>query len=74
MSSCCLKCRKNTEGKNPKAVKTKKGGIMFLSKYTVRNSKKSEFINEQKARGSSNNLTGIKVAVLSDLLIINTLF
>ena len=26
----CFKCRKNTESKNPKAVKTKNGRIMLL--------------------------------------------
>ena len=32
MLSYCLKCRKNTESKNPKAVRTKNGSIMLLSK------------------------------------------
>ena len=27
MLSYCLKCRKNTESKNPKAVRTKNGSI-----------------------------------------------
>ena len=45
----CLKCRKNTESKNPKAVKTKTGR-MFLSKCAVRNSKKSKLIKEQLTR------------------------
>ena len=31
MPSYCLKCRKNTKIKNPKAVKTKNGRIMLLS-------------------------------------------
>ena len=30
MSSYCLKCIKNTESKNPKAVRTKNGRIMIL--------------------------------------------
>ena len=30
--SYCLKCRKNTESKNPKVVRTKNGVIMLLSK------------------------------------------
>ena len=45
----CLKCRKNTESKNPKVVKTK-NGRMFLSKCTVCNSKKSKLIKEQLTR------------------------
>ena len=28
----CLKCRKNTENKNPKDIRTKDRGIIFLSK------------------------------------------
>ena len=32
LSYYCLKCRKNTESKNPKAAKTKNGRIMLLSK------------------------------------------
>ena len=35
MLSCCLKCRKNTESKNPKVVRTKKGRRMFLTKCEV---------------------------------------
>ena len=36
----CLKCRKNTESKNPKVVSTKNRRIMLLCKCSVRNSKK----------------------------------
>ena len=39
-----LKCRKNTESKNPKVVKTKNGKLMLLSKCGMCNSKKSRFI------------------------------
>ena len=35
MPSYCLKCRKNTEGKNPKVVKTKNGRIKLISKCAV---------------------------------------
>ena len=42
MLSYCLKCRKNTESKNPKAVRTKNGRIMLLSKCSVCNSKRNE--------------------------------
>ena len=37
MLSYCLKCRKNTESKNPKVVTTKNGRIMLLSKYAAEN-------------------------------------
>ena len=49
MLSYCLKCRKNTESKNPKVVKTKKGRIMPLSKCAVCDNKKSKFIKEKEA-------------------------
>ena len=51
MFSYCLKCRKNTESKNPKVVKTKNGRIILLSKYSVCNSKNSKFLKEQEAIG-----------------------
>ena len=48
----CLKCRKkNTESKNPKAVRTKNGQIMLLSKCEVCDRKRSKFIKDQKASG-----------------------
>ena len=39
----CLKCRKNTESKNPKIVRIKNGRIMLLSKCAVWESKKSKY-------------------------------
>ena len=47
----CLKCRKNTESKNPKVVRTKNGRIMLLPRCEVCDSKKSKFIKEQEASG-----------------------
>ena len=57
MLSYCLKCRKNTESKNPKVAKTKR--IIVLSKYVVCDSKKSKFIKQQEASGLLSSL-GIK--------------
>ena len=59
MLSYYLKCRKNTESKNAKVLKTKNERIMLLSKCAVFISRKSKFIKEQEARGVLNNL-GIK--------------
>ena len=73
MLSYCLKSRKNTESKNPKVVKAKNGIIRILSKCAGCNSKKSKFIKEEEVRGLLSNL-GIKVPILSDILILNTLF
>ena len=64
MLSYCLKCRKNTEGKNPKVVRTKNGKIMLLPKCVVCDTKKSKFIKEQEASGLLSSL-GIK-ATLSE--------
>ena len=74
MLSYCLKCRKNTAGKNLKVVRTKNGRIMLLSRCLVCNSKKSKFLKEQEARGVLSNLVGVKVPILSDIPIVNTLF
>ena len=59
MLSYYLKCRKNTESKNPKLVRTKNGRKMLLSKCAVCDSKRSKFIKEQKAGGLLTSL-GIK--------------
>ena len=74
MSSYCLKCRKNTESKNPKFVRTKNGRIMYLSKFSVCNSKKLKFFKEQKVRELLSNLLGVKVPILSAIPIVNVLF
>ena len=51
MLSFCFKCRKTTESKNPRVVKTKNGRIMLLPKCSMCNSKKLKFLKEQEARG-----------------------
>ena len=51
LSYHCLKCRKNTESKNPKVGKTKNGRIIPLSKCAGCDSKKFKFIKEQEASG-----------------------
>ena len=55
----CFKCRKNTESKNPKVVKTKNGRIMLLWKCEVCDGRKSRFIKEQESSGLLSSL-GIK--------------
>ena len=49
MVSYCLKCRKNTESKSPKVVKTNKEIIVLSSRFAVCNSKKSKFDKKQEA-------------------------
>ena len=74
MLSYCWKSRKNTESKNPKVVRTKTGRIILLSRFAVCNSKKWKFLKEQEARGLLSNLRDIKVPILSDIPVVNTLF
>ena len=74
MSSSCLKCRKNTESKNPKAVRIKNGRIMLLSKCAVCNSKKWKCLKEQEARAVLSILLGVKVPILSDIPMLTNLF
>ena len=57
----CLKCRKNTESKNPKVARRINGRIMLLSKCAVCDSIKSKFIKEQEASGLLSSL-GIKIS------------
>ena len=63
MLSYFLKCKKNTESKHPKVIRTKNGRIMLLSKYAVCNSKKPKFIRDQEARGLLRSL-GIKISLI----------
>ena len=74
MLSYCLKYRKNTQSKNPEVAKTKNRRIMLLLRCSVCNSKKSKFLKEQEARGLLSNLLNVKVPILGDIPIVNTLF
>ena len=71
MLSHCLKCRKNTESKNTKVVKTKNGRIMLLSKYEECDSKKPKFIKEEEVIGLLSSL-GMKV-LLSKIPLVSPL-
>ena len=73
MLSYCLKCRKNTEYKNPKVLRTKHGRIMLLSKCAVCDGKKLKFIKEQKSGRSLSSLrikTPLSKITLLDLLLL----
>ena len=72
MKSYCLKCRKNTENKNPRVSKTSNVKTMLSSKCAICDSKKSRFIKNQEAKGLLSNL-GVKtplskVPILGDIL------
>ena len=74
MLSYYLKCRKDTESKTPKVVRTKNGRVILLSKCAVCNSKKSKFLKEQEAKRLLSNLTGVKIPFLSGLPIFKEVF
>ena len=67
-----LKCRKNTESKNPKFVSTRNGRIMLLSNCVIWNSKKSRFSKEQEASGLFSSF-GVKTS-LSKAPLVGPLF
>ena len=69
MLSYCLKCRKNTEIKNPKVVKTKNGRTMLSSNCAVCGCKKSKFIKEQEASVLLSSL-GINIPFMNKILMI----
>ena len=58
-----LKCRKNTENKNPKVARVINGRIMLLSKCAEYDSKTLKFIKHQEASGLLSTL-GIKIALV----------
>ena len=72
MLTYCLVCRKNTENKESKMVKTKNNRLMLSSKCSVCGNKKSTFIKEQEAKGLLSNLR-IKTP-LSKIPLLNVLF
>ena len=74
MLSYCLKCRKNTESKNPEVGRTENGRIILLSKCVLCNSKKSKFLKEQEAKALLGNILGTKIPILGDVPLVNTLF
>ena len=74
MLSYCLKWGKYKQSKNPEVAKTKYRKIRLLSTCSVCNSKNSKFLKEQETRGWLDNLLGVKVPILGDIPIINTLF
>ena len=73
MSFYCLKCRKNTENKNSKVVKAKKGSIKLSSKCAICDSKKSRYIKDQEASGLLSDF-GLKTALSKIPLLGDILF
>ena len=72
MLSYCLVCKKNTENKDAKMIKTKNNRLILSSKCVICGNKKSRFMKKQEAKGLLSNL-GIKtrlskIPLLGDLL------
>ena len=72
MLSYCLVCKRNTENKDAKMIRTKNNQPMLSSKCAICSSRKSRFMKGQEAEGLLSNL-GIKtplskIPLLGDLL------
>ena len=65
MLSYCLKCRKNTQSKNPEVVKGKNGRIMLSSKCSACN---RNFFKKQEGRGLLS-ILGIRTPLIQILLL-----
>ena len=72
MLTYCLKCRKNTEKKDAKMIKTKNDRVILSSKCAAYGSKKSRFMKKHEAEGLLSNL-GIKTP-FSKIRLLNVLF
>ena len=72
MKSYCLRCRKNTENRNPRVSKRSNGRTMALSKCAVCGSKKSRLIKNQEVKGLLSSLDVrpplSKIPILGDIL------
>ena len=51
MKTYCLVCRKNTEIKDAKVIKTKNGSLQMRSHCSICGNKKSRFVKKQEAKG-----------------------
>ena len=63
MFSYCLVCKKYTEYKDAKMIKTKNNRLMLSPKCIICSNKKSRFVKRQDAKGLLSNF-GIKIPLL----------
>ena len=72
MLSHCLKCKNNTNSKDPRVSNAKNNKIMLLSKCAIENNKISRFIKDQEASellGPLGTITPLsKILLLRDIL------
>ena len=59
MQTYCVSCRKNTENKDAKDIKTKNGRSQMKSQCSICGNKTTRFVKEQEAKGILSSL-GIK--------------
>ena len=72
MKTYRIVCKKDTDNKNPKFFKTKKGILILKSTCSEYNNKKSRFISQNKGSGLLSSL-GIRTP-LSEIPLLNVLF
>ena len=72
MKTYSIVCKKDTENKNPKVLKTKNGRLVLKSTCSVCNNKKSRFVSKNKGSGLLSSL-GIRTP-LSKIPGLNILF
>ena len=72
MKNYCLVCRRNTENKDAKIIKTKNGRLQMRSQCSICGNEKSRFVKEQESKGISSSL-GIRTP-LSKIPGLNILF
>ena len=71
-TTCCAKCKKDTDNINPKMFGRKNNRLLMQSKCSNCKNKKSRFVNEQEAKVILSNL-GINT-LLSKFPFLNVLF
>ena len=72
MKTCCVSCRKNTENKNAKVIRTRNGRLQLKYQCSICGNKKSRFVKEHEAKGILSSL-GIRTP-LSKIPGLNILF
>ena len=73
MKSYCLKCKKDTENRNPRLSSTSNGWTMILWKRAICGSKNSRFIKDQVAKGLLSNF-GVRIPLIKVTILGNILF
>ena len=51
MQTYCVSCKKNTENKDAKVIRTKNGRLMLKSTCSVCGNKKTRFVKKEEAKG-----------------------